>query len=41
MARMGLVTGLAFGLVQDAVSWGKGRKLDYVEWLGEKFEEDS
>lgn len=33
VAKMGGKAGLAFGLVQDGVSWAKGRRLSYVEFL--------
>ncbi|KAA6415706.1 MAG: hypothetical protein FRX48_00424 [Lasallia pustulata] len=32
-AKVGLITGLAFGLVQDAVSLAKGRRLAYVDFI--------
>ncbi len=32
-AKVGLYTGLAFGLVQDALSLARGRRLGYVEFL--------
>ena len=32
-AKFGLITGLAFGLMQDAVSLAKGRRLAYVDFI--------
>ena len=32
-AKMGLLTGLTFGLLQDGLSLLNGRRLDYVDWL--------
>lgn len=31
--RLGLYTGLGFGLVQDALSLARGRRLDYVDFF--------
>ncbi|KAL9579547.1 MAG: hypothetical protein Q9212_005047 [Teloschistes hypoglaucus] len=33
MARLGLVGGLAFGFIQDLHALGRGKRLDYVEYL--------
>lgn len=32
-AKVGLISGLAFGLVQDALSLAKGRRLAYVDFV--------
>lgn len=32
-AKVGLLTGLAFGLVQDALGFAKGRRLAYVDFI--------
>ncbi|OQO14986.1 hypothetical protein B0A48_00368 [Cryoendolithus antarcticus] len=45
IAMMGVKAGFAFGLLQDAVSMARGRRLGYVEWirsqLGRETTEDS
>ena len=33
MAKMGLVCGLGFGLMQDALSLAKGKRLRYVDFI--------
>lgn len=33
IVKLGLLTGLAFGLVQDALSLAKGRRLAYIDFL--------
>ena len=32
-AKVGLISGLTFGLVQDALSLAKGRRLAYVDFI--------